>query len=94
MGAQRGRGEAVRSGGAMTPHDIAEWVRGLLAAVIQGGATAVTGAVALSTGDPYYQLGSAASWAIMWKLFAVSGLLGGMAYLRQKPMPEHKEPTK
>lgn len=69
--------------------ELSEYLRGLAAAVLQGGAAAVTGAFAVGVNDPYYSLGSAASYALMWKLFLVSGTLGGMAYLRQKDLPKH-----
>lgn len=74
--------------------DFTDWVRGLIAAIVSGGAGAVTGAFVVASNDPTkYAIGNAASLKLMVSLFAVNGLLAGMNFLRTKPLPDIKTVT-
>ena len=73
--------------------DFAEWIRGLLAAFIGGGASAVTSGVTVSAMDPKdYNLAEGAHklYALMGVLFMVNGLVSAAMFLRNKPVPEHR----
>ena len=71
-----------------------EWVRGLLAAFIGGGASAITSGVTVSMMDPKdYNLaeGAAKLYALMGVLFTVNGIMSAAMFLRQRPVPDpHK----
>lgn len=71
--------------------DFEDWLHGLIAAFVQGGAGAVTGGITVATMDPKdYFLGSHKLYALMLAMFLVNGILGAMAFLRQKPVPDYK----
>lgn len=63
-----------------------DWLRGLVAAIISGGSSAVVGSVVISSKYP-----QAGVVELMWSLFLANGLLGMFLYLKQKPVPDLKE---
>lgn len=71
-----------------------EWLRGLAAAFIGGGASAITSGITVSAMDSKdYNLAEGAGklYALMGVLFTVNGLVSAAMFLRQKPVPEaHK----
>ena len=74
--------------------DFGDWLHGLIAAFVQGGAGAVTGGITVATMDPKdYFLGSHKLYALMVAMFLVNGILGAMSFLRQKPVPDYKTVT-
>lgn len=68
---------------------VRSWLRGLIAAFIGGGASAVSGGIALGFDDgkdfniqqPGHLL------RIMGSMFVVSGVISAVAYLKQSPIP-------
>ena len=67
-----------------------QWVHGLAAAFIGGGASAVTGGITVSGIAPNQfnfgaQLG--AMGKLMLALFVVNGAMSAFAYLKQSPLP-------
>jgi uncharacterized membrane protein HdeD (DUF308 family) len=73
--------------------DFSEWLRGLVAAFISGGASAVTGGFTVSALDPRdynLQEGMPRLLLLMGAMFLVNGILSMMLFLRQKPVPDHK----
>jgi hypothetical protein len=71
--------------------DFGEWIRGLVAGFVQGGAGAVTSGLTVSAMDPHdYNLGGGLRklMGLMVAMFVVNGFLGAMSYLRNKPVPE------
>ena len=73
--------------------DFAEWLRGLLAAFVGGGASAITSGITVSAMDSKdYNLAEGAGklYSLMGVLFMVNGLLSAAMFLRNKPVPEHK----
>ena len=69
--------------------DAQDWVRGLVAAFIQGGSAAVVSGVVVSQNDPKeYALGSGKFFGLVTSVFLVAGTLGAFAFLRQKPLPD------
>jgi hypothetical protein len=73
------------------------WAYGLVAALIGGGAGAVTaafGAMVLTPGQ--YGTGGVAGWnslKLMALTFAVSGVISMFAYLKQSPLPSVETTT-
>ena len=71
--------------------DLGDWVRGVVAAFIGGGAGAVTGAFSVTTIDPdHFKMGGTKFFEVAAMIFAVTGFLNMMAFLHQKPLPEMK----
>ena len=73
--------------------DIAEWLRGAIAAFVSGGASAVTSGITVSAIDNKdYNLGEGSGklLVLMTTMFLVNGFMGLMFFLRQKPVPDHK----
>jgi hypothetical protein len=71
--------------------DWSDWLRGLFAAFISGGASAVTSGFVVSVNDPKdYAPGSSNFFWLVFSVFCASGLLGAMAFLRTKPIPDMK----
>jgi hypothetical protein len=67
----------------------AEWLGGIWAGLISGGATAVTAAVTVIPQDPTdYNLASYRFYVLIFRIFAVGGILGAFAYLKKHPLPE------
>ena len=74
--------------------DFTDWVRGLVSAVISGGASAVTSGFVMAANDPAkYAVGTSASLKLMTTFFLINGFLAGMNFLRTKPLPELKTVT-
>lgn len=72
--------------------DYSDWVRGLASAFIGGGASAVTSGIVVSLKDPaHYAPGTADFFQLVGSVFAMSGLVSAMTFLRQKPIPELKQ---
>jgi hypothetical protein len=72
--------------------DITDWARGILSAFIIGGASAVTSSFVVATTDPtHYAPGTGNFFRLVAYVFAVSGTLGAIAFLRTKPLPEIKK---
>lgn len=66
------------------------WLHGLVAALIGGGASAVTAGVTVSAIKPdSFNLSAqlVPTLELMGVLFAVNGILAAMAYLKQSPLP-------
>jgi len=68
------------------------WVKGIVAAVIGGSASAIAAAVT----EPGIANGTRASWVALLRMSAVAAVLNAAAYLKQSPLPgeddvqEHK----
>lgn len=68
--------------------DFTDWVRGVFAAFISGGASAVTSGVVVSIKDPsHYAPGTKDFFELVGSVFLMSGLMSLMAFLREKPLP-------
>lgn len=71
--------------------DWASWIYGLLAALITGGASAITaGFVAPALAPGQFNYSGDAGWTtlkLMLIMFIVNGLIGAMAYLQKSPLP-------
>lgn len=74
--------------------DFEDWLRGLIAAFVQGGASVVTGGITVASMDAKdYYMGSHKLYALVGAMFTVNGILGAAMFLRQKPVPELKTPA-
>lgn len=76
--------------------DLANWLRGLVAAIISGGAGAISGGLAVTLKDPnHYNLqdGLGNVMSIMSTAFIINGLIGAAMYLTKSPLPEFKTVT-
>jgi hypothetical protein len=67
--------------------DYGEWLYGLIAASIQGGSGAVVAGFTASAMSKDFPVGGIKSFELMGAVFLVNGMLGAMAFLRQKPLP-------
>ena len=66
------------------------WLHGLIAALVSGGASAVTAGITISAIDPaHFNFGHDIfiTLKLMSALFITSGLLGAFGYLKQSPVP-------
>jgi hypothetical protein len=77
--------------------DWSHWAYGLFAALIGGGAGAVTAAFSAMVLTPgQYSIGGDAGWnslKLMALTFAVSGVIAAFAYLKQSPLPAIEQTT-
>jgi len=74
--------------------DWGNWLYGLFAAFIGGGATAVSTAFTVSMVDPHdFAFGGPKSLHVMWLTFLVNGCIVGFAFLKQNPLPQVKVVT-
>ena len=74
--------------------DWSDWVRGLFAAFISGGASAVVSGIAVSTSDPdHFAFGTTKFYELVFSVFMASGLLNMFSFLRTKPIPDLKTVT-
>ena len=74
--------------------DFSDWVRGLVAAFISGGASAVTSGIVVSVKDPdHYAPMTHNFFELVGAVFVMSGIVSAMAFLRNKPLPEVKTVT-
>jgi Fe2+ transport system protein B len=70
-------------------YDWPNWLRGLLAAGIGGGANAVVSAVGLNMTDPnHFNAQSPTFFKLVGTLFASSALVSFFMYLKQSPLPQ------
>jgi hypothetical protein len=71
--------------------DFSDWLYGLGAAFIGGGAGAVSAGLGVSMLDPKdWNLGTGKLYALVGSVFVINGLLNMMAFLREKPLPDIK----
>lgn len=69
--------------------DWSDWLRGIFAAFIGGGAGAVTSGVVVSMNDPKdYNLYTSKFYHLVIAVFAVNGLISMFAFLHQRPVPD------
>lgn len=74
--------------------DWEDWIRGIFAAFIGGGATAVSGAGALMWNDGKdFNPQTDIFWNTILTMFLISGVINLMMFLRSKPVPEYKVVT-
>lgn len=72
--------------------DFADWLRGLFAAFVSGGSSAVVSGFTVSLMDPKdYGFRAGKVYALMGTMFLVNGIMGAMMFLRSKPVPNHKK---
>lgn len=72
--------------------DWSDWIKGIVAAFISGGAGAVTSGVVVSVGDPQqYNMGTQKFYMLVGSVFLMSGVLNMMAFLRTKSLPDVKQ---
>lgn len=68
--------------------DFNDWLKGLAAAFISGGATAVVTSPILIALDPKdFNFQARKFYVAAMTIFVVSGLMNGMNFLRVKPLP-------
>lgn len=68
--------------------DFSDWLYGLFAAFIGGGAGAVSGGVAVNLVDPKdFNIHTTAFYHVVLTAFVCQGLMSAMLYLHQKPLP-------
>jgi hypothetical protein len=69
--------------------DLGNWLYGLIAAVVGGGANAVVGSVAMNMVDPqHFAAGSADFYKLIGTLFGANALISFFMYLKQAPLPK------
>jgi len=69
--------------------DWGDWVSGIVAGFIGGGASAVVGGLALSFQDPKdFSIGTTKFFNVAGTIFVISGLLNAAMYLKQNPIPK------
>ena len=74
--------------------DTSDWIRGMVAAFIGGGAGAVTSAFSVTAVDPeHFQMGGTKFFEVAGMVFLITGFLNMMAFLRTKPIPDMKTVT-
>jgi hypothetical protein len=72
--------------------DWSDWIKGIVAAFVGGGAGAVTSGIVVSLGDPQqYNMGTQKFYVLVGSVFLMSGLMNMMAFLRSKPIPDVKQ---
>lgn len=70
-------------------YDWGNWLRGLWAAAIGGGANAVVSAFSLNMADPnHFNAQSPAFFQLVGTLFASSALVSFFMFLKQSPLPQ------
>ncbi len=67
--------------------DWSDWLRGVVAGFVTGGSTAGVAIYGLAATDPAH----AVSLSVVWSVFLAGGVLGMLAFLRQKPLPDMKK---
>ena len=69
-----------------------DWLYGLFAAFIGGGATAVVAAFSINMVDPqHFNTSSPDFYKIVLAMFGSSGLINALMFLRSKPLPDVKK---
>lgn len=75
--------------------DWSNWLYGLGAGFIGGGATAVTSGVTLNMVDSKdFNIYSSKFYVMVGSIFLVNGLMNMFMYLKQNPLPAHTTVTK
>lgn len=78
--------------GKMGQLDFSNWVMGLWAAFIGGGAGAFSAGLATIVVDPRdFNIYTAKFWQVVFGTFVISGLGPFFAYLHTKPLPDVKQ---
>ena len=68
--------------------DWSAWILGLWAAVIGGGSTAASGAIAVISVDPKdFNLETTKFWKVTATMFAIGAATNFLSYLKQNPAP-------
>jgi hypothetical protein len=74
--------------------DFGDWLYGLFAAIIGGGATVVASAFGLVMIDPsHFNLQSPQFYKAIGTMFLASGIVNGFMFLRTKPLPDKVKTT-
>lgn len=69
-------------------YNLENWAYGLVAATINGGASAVVSGLGLIAMDPNdFNLQTGRLYTMVAGMFVFNGLLGMMSYLKQQPLP-------
>lgn len=75
--------------------DWENWLYGLWAAVIGGGSTAASGAIAVISVDPMdFNLGTSKFWKVSAVMFLTGAATSFFMFLKQNPAPKIIEQTK
>lgn len=70
--------------------DWQNWLTGLWAAVMGGGANAVVAGIGINVADPtHFNAQNAAFYRTVGSVFAVGAIISFFMYLKQKPVPDH-----
>ena len=70
-----------------------DWIRGILAAFIGGGASAFSAGVADILNHPGTSIWNREFWSVVSTTFVIAGLIALFAFLRTKPIPDKKVVT-
>ena len=73
--------------------DWSDWGRGVIAAFIGGGSSAVTAAFVAPALTPDLAAGTGKWFALVGSMFAMSGTINMFSFLRTKPLPDLKTVT-
>jgi hypothetical protein len=73
--------------------DWGNWLYGLFAGGIGGGATAITGGIAAGAIDSHFSMGTSNSFKLMGLMFVLSFIKDVALYLSQSPLPKVKTVT-
>lgn len=74
--------------------DFSDWVRGLVAAFIGGGAGAFSAGLSAIIVDQHdFNIYTTKFWQLVFGTFVIGGLVPFFAYLHQKPVPDVKKIT-
>lgn len=80
--------------GAIGNLDFEDWLLGLAAAFIQGGASAVVGGVAVAMVDPtHFNPATGNFYKVVVAVFLMNATMGMFSFLREKPVPQKKVVT-
>ena len=68
--------------------DWGNWLYGLFAGFIGGGANAVTGGIVVSQFDPHdFNFSTGKFWFLLGSMFLVNGAMSAFWFLKQHPLP-------
>jgi len=70
-----------------------DWIRGIVAAFIGGGASAFSAGVADLLNHPGVSIWNREFWSVVSTTFVIAGLIALFAFLRTKPIPDKKVVT-
>lgn len=74
--------------------DFQDWIRGLVAAFIGGGASAFVSGIVNMVNHPGESIWRSEFWGSVTSVFVLAGLVNMMMFLRTKPMPDMKQVEK